>query len=108
MKALVSATTTLPKAAPMTTPTAISTTFPRRMNFLNPLNMALHPPKLTAGQCKAGAARGQGGFRGTRTLSGYQTQFARDQSCSTVILNLPRSAYGSSVGNSLSAKILVA
>src|SRR5208282_1099904 len=32
----VNPATTLANAAPMTTPTAISTTFPRRMNFLKP------------------------------------------------------------------------
>src|SRR5436190_16839295 len=36
MKLAVSAVTTAPKAAPMTTPTAKSTTLPRRMNFLKP------------------------------------------------------------------------
>ena len=36
LTSLVSAVTTPPNAAPITTPTAISTTFPRRMNFLNP------------------------------------------------------------------------
>src|SRR5579863_385996 len=35
-RSLVSAVTTPPNAAPITTPTAISTTFPRRMNFLKP------------------------------------------------------------------------
>src|SRR5208282_28050 len=35
-KSLVNAATTPPKAAPITTPTAISTTLPRRMNFLKP------------------------------------------------------------------------
>src|ERR1700687_2555326 len=38
-KSLVKAVTTDPKAAPMTTPTARSTTLPRRMNCLNPLSM---------------------------------------------------------------------
>src|SRR5258708_16610723 len=35
-RSFVSAVITPPKAAPITTPTAISTTFPRRMNFLKP------------------------------------------------------------------------
>src|SRR5262249_52239311 len=38
-RSLVNAPTTVAKAAPMTTPTAISTTLPRRMNFLKPLSM---------------------------------------------------------------------
>src|SRR5580693_9497131 len=38
-KSLVRAVTTPPKAAPITTPTAISITLPRRMNCLNPLSM---------------------------------------------------------------------
>src|SRR5438876_3358081 len=38
-KSLVSAVTIPPNAAPITTPTAISTTFPRRINFLNPSSM---------------------------------------------------------------------
>src|SRR5438034_11636680 len=37
MRSLTSACTTPAKAAPITTATARSTTFPRRMNFLNPL-----------------------------------------------------------------------
>src|SRR5579864_7767202 len=40
-KPFVSEPTTPPNAAPITTPTAISTTFPRRMNFLNPSNIAV-------------------------------------------------------------------
>src|SRR5579862_2913572 len=36
---LVNAVTTPANAAPITTPTAMSTTFPRRMNFLNPSNI---------------------------------------------------------------------
>src|SRR5579872_4384502 len=40
-KPLVSSVTTPPKAAPITTPTAISTTFPRRMNFLNPSSITV-------------------------------------------------------------------
>src|SRR6266404_9073360 len=42
-RSLVNAVTTDPKAAPMTTPTARSTTLPRRMNCLKPLSM--EPPK---------------------------------------------------------------
>src|SRR5437773_8401606 len=38
-RSLVKAVTTVAKAAPMTTPTAISTTLPRRMNCLKPLSM---------------------------------------------------------------------
>src|SRR6478672_4151358 len=38
-RSLVKAVTTEPKAAPMTTPTARSTTLPRRMNCLKPLSM---------------------------------------------------------------------
>src|SRR6476660_5840429 len=38
-RSLVKAVTTDPKAAPMTTPTARSTTLPRRMNCLKPLSM---------------------------------------------------------------------
>src|SRR5580704_10453285 len=38
-RSLVRAVTTPPKAAPITTPTAKSTTFPRRMNCLNPLSI---------------------------------------------------------------------
>src|ERR1700737_2873748 len=45
-RSLVSAVTTPPNAAPITTPTAISTTFPRRMNFLNPSNMEAPPRDL--------------------------------------------------------------
>src|ERR1700677_1901309 len=40
-KAEVSPPTTPAKAAPMTTPTAISTTLPRRMNFLKPSSMGI-------------------------------------------------------------------
>src|SRR5580693_2384962 len=36
MRSLTSAVTTAPKATPMTTATARSTTFPRRTKFLNP------------------------------------------------------------------------
>src|SRR5580658_6995061 len=35
-RSLVNAVTTPPNAAPITTPTAMSTTLPRRINFLNP------------------------------------------------------------------------
>src|SRR5579863_10315938 len=38
-RSLVNADTTEAKAAPITTPTAISITLPRRMNCLNPLSM---------------------------------------------------------------------
>src|SRR5271165_386412 len=38
-RSLVRAVTTPPKEAPITTPTAISITLPRRMNCLNPLSM---------------------------------------------------------------------
>src|SRR6476660_3900857 len=41
-RSLVKAVTTEPKAAPMTTPTARSTTLPRRMNCLNPLSMGMN------------------------------------------------------------------
>src|SRR2546421_2203549 len=40
-RSLVKAVTTVAKAAPMTTPTAISTTLPRRMNCLKPLSMGI-------------------------------------------------------------------
>src|SRR5580704_4505907 len=39
-KAFVISVTTPPNAAPITTPTAISTTLPRRMNFLNPSSIS--------------------------------------------------------------------
>src|SRR5215469_4381840 len=45
-RSLVKAVTTLANAAPITTPTAMSTTLPRRMNCLNPLSM--EPPKRRA------------------------------------------------------------
>src|SRR6266852_4059615 len=38
-RSLVNALTTVANAAPITTPTAISTTFPRRMNCLKPLSI---------------------------------------------------------------------
>src|SRR5438067_4340824 len=38
-RSLVKAPTTLANAAPITTPTAMSTTLPRRMNCLKPLSM---------------------------------------------------------------------
>src|SRR5580692_4529035 len=50
----VSPPTTPAKAAPITTPTAISTTFPRRMNFLNPSNIAVPLQNRSAGNvCQA-------------------------------------------------------
>src|SRR5579859_6607596 len=57
-KSFVSAVTTPPNAAPITTPTAISTTFPRRMNFLNPSSITV-PLRNGCGQCKSGRAGGQ-------------------------------------------------
>src|SRR5215471_10070208 len=43
-RSLTSAVTTAPNAAPMTTATARSRTFPRKMNCLKPLNMATPSP----------------------------------------------------------------
>ncbi len=43
MTSLTKACTMLPKAAPITMPTARSTTFPRRRNFLNPPSSLLAP-----------------------------------------------------------------
>src|SRR4029078_9890721 len=51
--------TTEPKAAPMTTPTARSTTLPRRMNCLNPLSMGMEPPKQEAANLRCGSGVGQ-------------------------------------------------
>src|SRR5205807_825158 len=67
-KSVVSAVTTPPKAAPITTPTAISTTFPRRMNFLNPLSIMVGLPQFKCGQCKAGTAGGQGRYETVELL----------------------------------------
>src|SRR5271166_952557 len=44
IRSFTSAVTTVPKAAPITTPTARSTTLPRRMNCLKPDNMKSPPP----------------------------------------------------------------
>ena len=49
-KSLTSAVTTAPNAAPMTTATARSKTFPRSMNCLKPCSMA-RPPKSGGGPC---------------------------------------------------------
>src|SRR5580765_1089358 len=78
-RSVVRAVTTPPKAAPMTTPTAISTTFPRRMNFLNPLNITSSSLKSGCRQCKAGGAGGQGDGRPgrLRRKSGTQNWRAR-------------------------------
>src|ERR1700730_3183951 len=43
-RSLTKQATTLPKAAPMTTPTASSTTLPRMMNSLNSFSMVPCPP----------------------------------------------------------------
>src|SRR5580704_10381195 len=58
-RSVVSAVTTPPKAAPITTPTAISTTFPRRMNFLKPLSIR-DLREERAGKCTAADSGGQG------------------------------------------------
>src|SRR5712691_3298094 len=50
--------TTPPKAAPITTPTAISTTLPRRMNFLKPSNME-KPPNKIGRKCMTRKSAGQ-------------------------------------------------
>src|SRR5208282_5440608 len=57
-KALVSPFTTPANAAPITTPTAISTTFPRRMNFLKPSSIPI-TSNSNCGQCKAEKKEGQ-------------------------------------------------
>src|SRR6267154_3128253 len=69
-RSFVSAVTTPPKAAPITTPTAISTTFPRRMNFLKPLNIG-DLRRERAGQFTAADTGGQeaGGCRGVELRS---------------------------------------
>src|SRR5579864_6463476 len=59
INALLKPATTPPNAAPITTPTAISTTFPRRMNFLKPSNILCPLAKLECGQCKSEGAAGQ-------------------------------------------------
>src|SRR5437016_3378907 len=59
-KSLVKAETTVANAAPITTPTAMSTTLPRRMNCLNPLSMV----GLQSGQSSAIGAGGQVEIRG--------------------------------------------
>src|SRR5579862_1106728 len=41
-RSLVKAPTTVANAAPITTPTAMSTTLPRRMNFLKPSSISRH------------------------------------------------------------------
>src|SRR5215468_8086712 len=59
-KSLVRAPTTEANAAPITTPTAISTTFPRRINFLKPSSMS-RPPQLSGRHSNAARQEGQEG-----------------------------------------------
>src|SRR2546430_14769092 len=49
-RSLTSAVTTAPNAAPMTTATARSTTLPRRMNSLKPLNILRFPSTRVSGR----------------------------------------------------------
>src|ERR1700692_1483426 len=44
IRSLTSAVTTVPKAAPITTPTARSTTLPRKINCLKPDSIGVSPP----------------------------------------------------------------
>src|SRR5580658_2732896 len=67
MKSLTSAVTTAPKATPMTTATARSTTFPRRTKFLNPF-MNLPCSFRTFG--RLGCAGGRNGEHTTAARAG--------------------------------------
>src|SRR6266567_6738987 len=58
-RSLVSAVITPPKAAPITTPTAISTTFPRRMNFLKPSSIGWTSSGEDGGQFSTADWKGQ-------------------------------------------------
>src|SRR6185369_14621562 len=75
-RSLVKAVTTDPKAAPMTTPTAKSTTLPRRMNCLKPLSMGMEPPKHKAANLRRREGLGQAEGCVGRTL--LSAAFERD------------------------------
>ena len=62
IRSLTKAVTSAPKAAPMTTATARSTTLPRKMNSLKPLSMALPPPRqqMPAGETRRPKPPGPG------------------------------------------------
>src|SRR6267154_3060689 len=70
-RSFVSAVTTPPKAAPITTPTAISTTFPRRMNFLKPSSIGASD-KIGA-KCMTGEREGQ-----VRRAAGQELKTTKD------------------------------
>src|SRR5439155_27313394 len=57
-RSLVKAVTTPAKAAPITTPTAISMTFPRKMNCLKPLSMDASLAKWRKRSTRFGACQG--------------------------------------------------
>src|ERR1700731_2417701 len=58
-RSFVSAVTTPPQAAPITTPPAISTTFPRRMNFLKPSSIRVNLQREDGGQFSTADGKGQ-------------------------------------------------
>ena len=66
-RSLVKAPTTAANAAPMTTPTAMSTTLPRRMNCLKPLSM-IAPWELNKCSDRAVAGRDLNGYRSTMVI----------------------------------------
>src|SRR5208282_838154 len=73
-KSLVNAATTPPKAAPITTPTAISTTLPRRMNFLKPSSIEELLQVKIGGKCTTGRGEGQAGRpRGSGQFQNWPT-----------------------------------
>src|SRR5271154_6176248 len=74
-RSAVSAVTTPPKAAPITTPTAISTTLPRRINCLKPDSIWKNPPSQT-GRLPLGCGARQLGRLGKKR---YCAPFAIDK-----------------------------
>src|SRR5215469_9120329 len=75
-RSFVRAVTTPPNAAPITTPTAISTTFPRRMNFLKPSSIS-RPPQSSGRHCNAARQEGQEAgekVSGVHCFQGFKTE----------------------------------
>src|SRR6266576_6091352 len=72
-RSLVNAETTVAKAAPITTPTAMSITLPRRMNFLKPSSISA-PPEL---EWPTLYCRGKGQVK-DKTLGGNRARTLQD------------------------------